>query len=87
VDPADEKNGCLYVIPYSHKLGILKQSEVNDLVNQGKAVSCIACAGDTLIMRPHIVHRSSKALKPSHRRVIHVEFSAYKLPDGIDWAC
>ena len=86
IDSADETNGCLRVLPGSHQLGIVQHSEIAGLVNKGQAVSCIADAGDVLIMRPLILHSSGKAKVPSHRRVIHVEFSSYGLPDGIKWA-
>lgn len=42
---------------------------------------------DSLIaMRPLLLHASHSADAPSHRRVIHVEFAAEKLPIGLEWA-
>lgn len=86
LDPADETNGCLRVLPFSHTLGILKQNEISDFVDENNVVSCEAEVGDTLIMRPHLLHSSSKGSRPGHRRVIHVELSSYELPPGICWA-
>lgn len=86
LDRADEQNGCLKVIPGSHHKGILSHEEIQELVSENKAISCIAEAGESVIMRPHIVHSSSKAIIPKHRRIIHVEFSSYKLPNHISWA-
>jgi len=85
IDPADEENGCLEVIPGSHKHGILKQTEIDELVRIGIAVPCAVEAGDAVIMRPHILHKSSAAKQPSHRRVVHLEFSSFELPDGVAW--
>ena len=86
IDPADEENGCLKVIPGSHEYGVLKQSEIEAIVTRSTAVPCVVEAGDAVIMRPHILHSSSKAKRPIHRRVVHLEYSSYELPDGISWA-
>jgi len=86
IDPADESNGCLKVIPGTHRYGVLQQDEMDSMVKNNASVSCVVAAGDAVIMRPHILHSSSKAKNPSHRRVIHIEYSSYKLPEGISWA-
>ncbi len=86
LDPADEDNGCLEVIPGSHKYGVLEQREINELVRNRIAFPCVVDAGDTVIMRPHIVHRSRKSKRPSHRRVVHLEFSSFELPPKAAWA-
>ena len=86
IDPAGEENGCLKVIPGSHEYGILKQTEIAAIVNSGIAAPCVVEAGDAVIMRPHILHSSSKAKRPNHRRVVHLEYSSYELPDGTNWA-
>jgi len=41
---------------------------------------------DVVIMRPHILHFSSKANNPSHRRAVHLDYSSYELPDGVSRA-
>lgn len=86
LDKTDEYNGCLKVIPKSHELGILTQKEVTEVVNSQKSYLCKAKEGDLLLMKPHILHSSSKSTKPFHRRVIHVEYSNYKLPENLSWA-
>jgi ectoine hydroxylase-related dioxygenase (phytanoyl-CoA dioxygenase family) len=86
LDPADESNGCLWVIPSSHRYGILRQAEIEKSVGENAAVPCTVRAGDAVLMRPHILHSSKKSIGPNHRRVVHLEFSDYQLPDGIHWA-
>lgn len=86
LDSTTLDNGCLKIIPGSHKLGILKQEEIYKIVNSSNIVHCELKAGDALLMRPHVLHASSKALKPSHRRIIHIEYSSFVLPDGLSWA-
>jgi hypothetical protein len=36
-------------------------------------------------MRPLLLHASSPAQRPGHRRVIHLEFAAGELPGGLEW--
>ncbi|HED32706.1 MAG TPA: hypothetical protein ENJ08_00620 [Gammaproteobacteria bacterium] len=86
LDNADQNNGCLKVIPQSHKSGILSQAEIKNIVNMEETCMCEARQGDLLLMRPHLLHASSKALKPGHRRVVHVEYSNYILPVNLQWA-
>ncbi|MCG9895681.1 MAG: phytanoyl-CoA dioxygenase family protein, partial [Fimbriimonadaceae bacterium] len=47
------------------------------------ATSCLP--GDVLWMRPLVFHASGRAATGSHRRVIHLEYSAAELPPGIEW--
>ena len=86
LDDADKDNGCLKVIPQSHHLGVLSQQELSDVVNSKEPCLCEAKAGDLLIMKPHIIHSSSKSKQAKHRRVIHIEYSNYELPSGLNWA-
>jgi len=37
-------------------------------------------------MRPHVLHSSGKLVRHAHRRVVHLEYSDYVLPQGIHWA-
>jgi hypothetical protein len=41
--------------------------------------------GGVLAMRPLVLHSSSAAQTPRHRRVIHIEYSATVLPEGLEW--
>lgn len=36
-------------------------------------------------MRPLLLHASSPALAPAHRRVLHLEYAAAPLPPGLEW--
>lgn len=85
LDDTDADSGCLKVIPNSHSKGVLKQSAINNIVEGSSYVECTAKAGDLLIIKPLLLHASSKAKSPKHRRVIHLEFSSYTLPKGLFW--
>lgn len=86
LDDANQENGCLKILPGSQQLGILEQAAIREYVQHHQPVICEAPVGSVLVMRPHILHSSSKASKPSQRRVLHLEYSSYELPAGITWA-
>ncbi|MDE1465558.1 phytanoyl-CoA dioxygenase family protein [Spartinivicinus poritis] len=86
LDEANESNGCLKVIPKSHSLGILSKNEQDRVVRESEEYTCLAKPGDLLIMRPLLLHSSSKGIMPHHRRIVHIEYSSFKLPQGLAWA-
>ncbi len=86
LDKTTKNNGCLKVIPKSHQLGILTQQELTEVINNQQSFLCEANEGDLLIMKPHILHSSSKSNNPGHRRIVHIEYSNYQLPEGVLWA-
>lgn len=86
LDDSTLETGCLRVIPNSHSQGVLSNTQIQEIANKQNAVDCVAGAGSILVMRPHLLHASSKATTPSQRRVIHVEYSSYKLPENLVWA-
>ena len=85
LDDTDENNGALRVIPGSHKSGILGDGEIQKFKENNEQITCTAAQGGALLMRPLLLHASSVATTPTHRRVIHLEYSALNLPDGLEW--
>jgi len=86
LDDSDENNGCLKLFPKSHKLGLIDQDAIQELKSNHSSINCIAKAGSALIMRPHLLHSSSKSKNGLARRVLHLEYSSFSLPPGISWA-
>jgi Phytanoyl-CoA dioxygenase (PhyH) len=84
LDLTDESNGALKVIPGSHRHGKLTALEI-ERWKQSPAISCNCQAGGILLMRPLLLHASSMAISPSHRRVIHLEYASQPLPSGLEW--
>jgi hypothetical protein len=82
LDDTGSANGALRVYPGSHRHGRL------DPPFQGEEVLCEARAGDALLMRPLLLHASSKSTDAARlRRVIHIEFApADALPAPLKWA-
>jgi ectoine hydroxylase-related dioxygenase (phytanoyl-CoA dioxygenase family) len=84
LDAADATNGALHVLPGSHRSGRLSGEAIQAWRSQ-EAVCCVADRGDLLVMRPLLLHSSSAASQPSHRRVIHIEYAAIDLPPPLAW--
>jgi len=86
LDDSDKDNGCLNVIPRTHTYGLLSSDEIHNITAKKVSVCCEVKAGDIVLMRPHILHASSKCDEPNHRRIVHIEYSDYVLPSGLKWA-
>lgn len=86
LDAADESNGSLAVIPGSHRRGILDEGGISECVRAGRAEPAVLPAGGVMVMRPLLLHASRKAASPSHRRVLHLEFSSDEQPGRLEWA-
>jgi ectoine hydroxylase-related dioxygenase (phytanoyl-CoA dioxygenase family) len=87
LDDCDSGNGPLLVVAGSHARGLLRDHAIDAAWcdEHGTALTCMA--GDVIAMRPLILHASRKAVAPTRRRVIHLEFAAHPLPGGLRWAC
>jgi ectoine hydroxylase-related dioxygenase (phytanoyl-CoA dioxygenase family) len=86
LDDCDERNGALRVIPGSHRHGRLSPAQIASERASKEEVICCVRSGDALLMRPLLLHASSEALVPKHRRVIHLEYATRLLPNGLEWA-
>lgn len=84
LDDCGPDDGGLRLLPGTHRFGFL-----NDTAEYSKSnvieVGCQSPAGGIVVMRPLILHASSPALSPRHRRVIHIEYAAAELPGGLEW--
>lgn len=84
LDHTDESNGALRVKPGSHQYGRLSSRDI-ELWRQRRDVKVEVAKGGVMLMRPLLLHASSAARNPQHRRVLHFEFSSSHLPDGLEW--
>jgi Phytanoyl-CoA dioxygenase (PhyH) len=85
LDDTDQTNGALRVLPGSHRFGRLAAEQIEDLQRMRPGVICSVSAGAILLMRPLLLHASSRASNPSQRRVLHIEYAAQRLPGGLEW--
>ena len=85
LDACGADNGPLRVIPGTHAT-LLTQEQIEAIVAERPQVACVSKAGGVVMMRPMILHASSPAAAPSHRRVLHLEFGPKTLHHGMEWA-
>jgi ectoine hydroxylase-related dioxygenase (phytanoyl-CoA dioxygenase family) len=85
LDDCHADNGALKVIPSSHLQGKLSATQIAEWTSKEKAVTCEISRGGVLLMRPLLLHSSSPAKNPAHRRVLHIEYATAELPNGLQW--
>ena len=85
LDDSGPDNGPVRVLPGSHRVGRLTPSLIESYRAGVEPVDCIAERGGILAMRPLILHASSPARRPGHRRVVHFDFAAERLPAPLEW--
>lgn len=79
-------DGPLRVVPGSHAMGVFDSADAVQLRDERGEVTCPAAQGEALVMRPLLLHASSKASGSSRRRVLHFLFGPAQLPYGLAWA-
>lgn len=78
LDDCDENNGPLRVCSETHSLGVLDSSTNSGVVFSKGETTILAKSGEALLMRPLLLHASSPALQPRHRRVLHLVYHSGK---------
>ncbi len=86
LDDADGSSGALRVLPGSHRLGRVSSERMQELRNQQAEFLCAVSAGDVLLMRPLLLHASGRSRSAGHRRVLHIEYAGFTLPEGLTWS-
>ena len=76
LDDSTSENGPLRVLPGTHRLGVLSDQELHAVAAGVMPVDCVAARGSIVVMRPLVVHSSSKAAVALPRRVLHLEYTA-----------
>jgi ectoine hydroxylase-related dioxygenase (phytanoyl-CoA dioxygenase family) len=84
LDDTNEQNGALKVITNSHSKGIYRPETIDWSIE--KEISCNVKRGGLMIMKPLLLHSSSRTTNNQKRRVIHLEFSNRILPKELQWS-
>ncbi|MFZ5722488.1 MAG: phytanoyl-CoA dioxygenase family protein [Pseudomonadota bacterium] len=97
LEPVDRENGCLAVIPGSHRGELLEHGNIDDNRNINLAyfgarnvdlerrVHIPMAAGDTLFFHPLLLHGSGRNRSTGYRRAISAHYAACEcrfLPNG-----
>lgn len=85
IDDCPAESGALRVVPASHAYGRLDAHRADALRAAHSEVVVVVQRGGVLLMRPLILHASSKASAPNPRRVLHFVFGSARLPFGLEW--
>jgi ectoine hydroxylase-related dioxygenase (phytanoyl-CoA dioxygenase family) len=87
LDDSTADNGPLRVLPATHNFGVLSDETLHQLSTEIASRDCLVPQGGVLVMRPLIVHASSKSRSELPRRVLHIEYAAsQKIADGLELA-
>ncbi len=84
LDDCDADNGALCVQLGSHLHGRLS-AEAIACRDSARKLTCCLRAGGVVAMRPLLLHASSPARVPRHRRIIHLDYSPNLLPPPLAW--
>jgi hypothetical protein len=85
LDDCKERNGALRVVPGSHRLGRLTAAESIRAKDERGEVCVEVRRGGAMLMKPLLLHASSKVPIDSVRRVLHFVFAPPKLPGTLRW--
>lgn len=86
LDAVGPSDGCIRVLPGSHRLGRLASPNIRTLLAEVPAVDVPIQTGAVFVMSPLLVHSSRKRETEGHRRVLHVELAAGDPPAPLGWA-
>ena len=80
VDEATVSNGCLHIVPESHKLGNLKaqryaKGKIEDRVDVAKAVPMEGSPGDVVMFRCEVWHRGTSNRSSEDRYLLQVHYA------------
>lgn len=85
LDTCDEDDGPLRVVPGSHRAGRLPSARIAEVPKSAVERTCAASRGDLWLMRPLLLHASSRAARPNGRRVLHFLFAPPDPGYGLQW--
>jgi ectoine hydroxylase-related dioxygenase (phytanoyl-CoA dioxygenase family) len=84
LDDTNELNGALRVVPYSHLKGIYRPETIDWCVEREEV--CQVNKGSVMVMKPLLLHASSRTVNNQCRRVLHIEFNCQPLPHPLQWS-
>jgi ectoine hydroxylase-related dioxygenase (phytanoyl-CoA dioxygenase family) len=76
LDDSHADNGPLRVLPGTHMRGVMTDNEIHALSEKIEPKECLTEAGAVVVMKPLVVHASSKCVSNAPRRILHIEYAA-----------
>lgn len=84
LDDTTSKNDGLKVIAGSHNKRF-NDDEIKLIINSSIPFVSELSAGGVQLIKPLLLHASSKSTEQRRRRVLHLEFSSIELPNGLKY--
>lgn len=85
LDPVPADNAPLLVALGSHRVGRIAEGDIASTVERLPTFACLADVGDVWAYSTPILHASAASTADRERRVLQVDYSAARLPDGLEW--
>jgi ectoine hydroxylase-related dioxygenase (phytanoyl-CoA dioxygenase family) len=85
LDAVDTDNAPLLIASGSHQCGLIRERDVGEIVGASEIYSCDAEPGDVWLYATAILHASDRAVRPTRRKVLQVDYSATDLPKPLEW--
>jgi ectoine hydroxylase-related dioxygenase (phytanoyl-CoA dioxygenase family) len=75
LDDSTAQNGPLRVLPATHRQGVVSDDMIEKISAQISPVDCVIPQGGVLVVKPLLIHASSKSQLEMPRRVLHIEYA------------
>ncbi|MCK5940724.1 MAG: phytanoyl-CoA dioxygenase family protein [Planctomycetes bacterium] len=85
LDGSAASSGPLRVLPGTHRREVLDADAIDGAKRNAAPSVCVVPERGALVMRPLLLHASSRATTVGHRRIVHLEFANRGLPGGLQW--
>jgi Phytanoyl-CoA dioxygenase (PhyH) len=85
IDRCSEDDGPLRVIAGTHQRGRIGAADIAAIRQEHSETICTGDRGSAIVMRPLLLHASSKIRGTKRRRVLHFLFGPHELPYGLRW--
>ena len=85
IDSVPADNAPLLIALGTHRLGLVAEGAIQQVVGQSTRHAFLAEQGDIWVYSTPILHASARAAKPTRRRVLQLDFAASDLPGGLEW--
>lgn len=85
LDDVPATNAPLLIAPGSHRRGRVAVGDIKRIVAECGVEVCLAGAGDVWVYATPILHASSRSSALTQRRVLQIDYSADRLPYGLEW--
>jgi len=81
LDECNNRNGAIMVIPGSHRLGIIGDRNIPEIVKTKEIYHCEVNAGGAMFMSPLLLHKSPRSLSHQPRRTLQIIYMPAELND------